>query len=183
MKQETFWENEDDTKTKQEDLEEKLKYVEEDIVNLKNKNGELKSELNYELEEKEKTIVILKDKLDEAKKIEELMNHKLKKNIEDYEELEVELDLLRKELTMTIARIKDIVKFEKSTKMLDEILSRQRSPFDKTGLGYDNNLKTSSSVEVNTNLSIKEDEGRSRNYNEELQEHNTSNWNSVEIRA
>ena len=62
-----------------------MKYVEEEIVKLRNKIGELKSELNYELEEKEQTIVSLKEKLDEAKKTKELMNHKLKKNIEDYE--------------------------------------------------------------------------------------------------
>ena len=128
--------------------------------------GELKSELNYDLEEKEKTFVNLKEKLDEAKNTEELMHHKLKKNIEDYEELEVELDLLRKELTMTTARIKDSVKFEKSIEMLDEILSRQRSPFDKIGLGYDNRMKIASSTEINTKLSVKEYEGRSINYNE-----------------
>ena len=55
----------------------------------------------------------------------------MKKSIKNYEELEVELDLLRKELTMTTTRIKYSVKFEKSTEMLDEILSRKRSPFDK----------------------------------------------------
>lgn len=87
----------------------------EEIVKLINKIGELKSELNYEIEEKEKTIVSLKEKLDETKNTEELMNHKLKKNIEDYEELKVELDLLRKEQVMTTSRIKDSVKFEKST--------------------------------------------------------------------
>ena len=105
------------------------------------------------------------------------MNHKLKKNIKDYEELEAELDLLRKELTMTTARIKDNLKFEKSTEMLEEILSRQRSPFDKTGLGYDNSLKTTSSTEVNTKLSAKGDEGKSTKCNEELQEHNIASWN------
>ena len=41
--------------------------------------------------------------------------------------------------------------------MLDEILSRRRSPFDKIGLGYDSNLETKSSVDVNTNLLVKED--------------------------
>ena len=138
---------EDNIETEQEDLEEKLKYVGEEIIKLINKIGALKSKLNYDLEEKEKTIVSLKEEVDEARKIEELMNHKMKKNIEDYEELKDEMDLLRKELTMTTARIQDNVKFGKSTKMLDEILSRQRSPFDKTGLGYDSRLKTTSSVE------------------------------------
>ena len=33
-------------------------------------------------------------------------------------------------------------KFEKSTKKLDDILSSQRSPNDKTGLGYNESLKT-----------------------------------------
>ena len=132
-----------------------MKYVGEEIVNLRNNIGELKSELNYELEEKEKTIVSLKEQLDESKKTEELMNHKLKKNIEDYEELEVELDLQIKEIPVTNARVKVSVKFEKSTEMLDEILSRQRSPSNKTGLGYDNNLKTTSSTEVNTKLLVK----------------------------
>ena len=61
--------------------------------------------------------------------------------------------------------------------MLDEILGRQRSPFDKTRLGYDNDLKTSSSSEVKTKLSVRGDEGRSRKCNEELQEHNISSWN------
>ena len=54
--------------------------------------------------------------------------------------------------------------------MLEEILSRQRSPSDKIGLGYDNNLKTTSSNERKTKLSKKEDEGRSRKCNEELQD-------------
>ena len=78
---------------------------------------------------------------------------------------------------MTTARIKDNVKFEKSTKMLDEILSRQRSPFDKRGLGYENNLKTTSSSEVKTKLLVKGDEESSRKCNEELQEHNISSQN------
>jgi hypothetical protein len=34
------------------------------------------------------------------------------------------------------------LKFEKSTEILDNILSHQISPFIKTGLGYDNNQKT-----------------------------------------
>ena len=63
------------------------------------------------------------------------MNHKLKNKIKDYEELEVEFDLLRKELTMTTTRIKDSEKFDKRTEMLDEILSRQRSPLDKIEIG------------------------------------------------
>ena len=99
------------------------------------------------------------------------MNHKLKKKIE---ELEAKVDLLRKELTMTTTRIKNKDKFEKSTEMLDEILSRKRSSLDKTRLGYDNNLKTTSSTKEKTQLPIKGDEGRSTKCIEELQEANIS---------
>ena len=77
------------------------------------------------------------------------MNHELKKKIE---ELEVEVSILRNELTMTTTRIKDTEKFEKRTKMLDEILNRKRSPLDKNGLGYDNISKTTSSPKEKTQL-------------------------------
>ena len=74
------------------------------------------------------------------------MKQKLKNNIEDYGKLKAKLDLIRKELTMTTARIKDNVKFEKRTEMFNEILSRKISPFYKTRLGYDNSFKTTSST-------------------------------------
>jgi hypothetical protein len=38
--------------------------------------------------------------------------------------------------------IENLKKFEKSTEKFDEILSSQRSPNDKTGLGYNDSLKT-----------------------------------------
>ena len=59
--------------------------------------------------------------------------------------------------------------------MLDIILGRKKtSSSHKKGLGYDSIFKTTSLVEVNTKLSVNEDEGRSRNRNEEMQEHNNS---------
>ena len=98
----------------------------------------------------------------------------LKKKIE---ELEVDVDLVRKELTMKNTGIKYYVKFEKRTEMLDEILSKKRSPLDKARLGYENNLKTKSSTKENTQLPTKGDEGGSTKCVEELQEDNISNWN------
>ena len=53
IKQETLWETEDDMENEQEEIEKKLRYVEEDILKLRNINKELNSELNYELEEQE----------------------------------------------------------------------------------------------------------------------------------
>jgi hypothetical protein len=49
------------------------------------------------------------------------------------------LDHTKGELLLTTKKLK---KFEKSTEKLDEILSSQISPNDKTGLGYNDSLKT-----------------------------------------
>jgi len=101
-----------------------LKYAKEEIFKLRNKNKESKRELNHELEEIEKMIVILKEELDKSKKTGELMKHKLKKNIEYYEELKVELDHIRKESMLTITKVNDIMNFERSIEKLDEIISK-----------------------------------------------------------
>jgi hypothetical protein len=49
------------------------------------------------------------------------------------------LDHTKGELLLTTKKLK---KFEKSIEKLDEILSSQRSPNDKTRLGYNDSLKT-----------------------------------------
>jgi hypothetical protein len=53
--------------------------------------------------------------------------------------LKGELDHTKGELLLTTKKLN---KFEKRTKKLDEILSSQRSPNDKTRLGYNHSLKT-----------------------------------------
>ena len=55
------------------------------------------------------------------------------------EKLEADIISLRKELKETFTQLNTKLKFEKSIAILDEILSCQRSPFDNTGLGYDQN--------------------------------------------
>jgi hypothetical protein len=101
-----------------------LKHVENENSNLRNKNIILKGELssceeeNYNLE---KTI------------------NSLKEQLEDYERLKEELDHKKGELLLTTKKLK---KFEKRTEKLDAILSNQRSPNDKTRLGYNDSLKT-----------------------------------------
>jgi peptidoglycan hydrolase CwlO-like protein len=71
-------------------------------------------------------------------KLENTIN-RLKKQLEDYEKLKEELDHTKGELLLTIENLK---KFEKNIETLDEILSSQRSPNDKTRLGYNDSLKT-----------------------------------------
>jgi hypothetical protein len=91
-----------------------LKHVEIQNRNLRNKNIILKGELssfeeqNYKLE---KTIDSLKEKL------------------QDYEKLKAELDHRKGDLLLTIEKLN---MFEKITKELDEILSSQIYPNDKT---------------------------------------------------
>jgi hypothetical protein len=53
--------------------------------------------------------------------------------------LKEELDHTKGELLLTIENLK---KFEKRTAKLDEILSSQISPNEKTRLGYNDSLKT-----------------------------------------
>jgi hypothetical protein len=120
----SFWGYKDNAGSEQEDDNlEKLKYVETENRNLINTNIILNGELsiceeeNYKLE---KTI------------------NSLKKQLEDYEKLKAELDHTKWELLLTTEKLK---KFEKRTEKLDEILSSQRSPNDKTGLGYNDSLK------------------------------------------
>jgi hypothetical protein len=53
--------------------------------------------------------------------------------------LKEELDHTKGEILLTTKKLK---KFEKNIEKLDEILRNQRSPIDKTRLGYNDNLKT-----------------------------------------
>jgi hypothetical protein len=121
----SFWGYKDNAESEQEDENlEKLKHVENENSKLRNTNIILKGELssceeeNYNLE---KTINSLKEKL------------------EDYEKLKGELDHTKGELLLTTEKLK---KFKKNTEKLDEILSNQRSPNDKIGLGYNDSLET-----------------------------------------
>jgi chromosome segregation ATPase len=88
------------------------------------------------------TNIILKGELssceEENYKIEKTIN-RLKEKLEDYGKLKAKLDHTKGELLLTTKKLK---KFEKRTKKLDEILSSQRSPNDKIGLGYNDILKT-----------------------------------------
>jgi chromosome segregation ATPase len=109
------------------------------------------------------TNIILKGELssfeEENYKIENTI-YSLKKQLEDYEKLKAELDQTKGELLLTIEKLK----FEKNTEKLDEILSREISPNDKTRLGYIDSLKTTKQE--------KENENDETNTPEEVEEHN-----------
>jgi hypothetical protein len=84
---------------------------------------------------------------EENYKIENTIDSLMKK-LEDYEKLKEELDHTKGELLLTIEKLK---KFKIITKKLYEILSSQRSPNDKTRIGYNDNLKTTEQEDEDEN--------------------------------
>jgi hypothetical protein len=129
-------------------LEAKLVSALEEINKLRGKNIKLKEKLqkhvkkDHDLEETKNTSIILKTRLEEAKMIEEVLRIQLKEKEENCGKLEAEIVSLRKELENKNDQLNRILKFGKSDEVLDNILSFQRSPFIKTGLGYDEKQKT-----------------------------------------
>jgi hypothetical protein len=101
-----------------------LKHIENENSKLRNTNIILKGELSSCEEENYK--------------LENTIN-RLKEQLEYYEKLKEELDHTKGELLLTTKKFK---KFKKNTEKIDEILSNQRSPNDKKGLGYNDGLKT-----------------------------------------
>jgi hypothetical protein len=153
-------------------LEAKLVSSLEEIKRLGEKNIKQKKQLNKhekkdrDIEEIKKTIIILKTQLEEEKRVEEVVRSQLKEKKKNCENLEVEIVSLRNELEKTIDRLNTSLKFGKSTEILDNILSFQRSLFIKTGLGYDNKQNTiegDASIKV-TNPSKKENEENPKSY-------------------
>ena len=82
--------------------------------------------------EMEKIVSNLKDKILEASKIEESPEKSLKEKQMNCESFEAELALLRKQLETKHVQIK----YENSSKILDEIITTQRYPSNKNGIGY-----------------------------------------------
>jgi len=89
-------------------------------------------------EEQEKEILKLRDQLEEGRKVEEDMK---KHYHEKDEHLQVEVNILNDKLEE-----KDkLLRFQDSTKFLDNILSSQRSPTIKTGFGFHESVEGESS--------------------------------------
>jgi hypothetical protein len=86
----------------------------------------------------------LKSQLLEANKIEEVILQQLNDKKQVCEKLEADIKLLESE----IEKEKKGSQFGNSSNILDEILSSQRSPNNKTGLGYtqDSNSTSQGSV-------------------------------------
>ena len=80
----------------------------------------------------------LKKQVEEAKKTQEVLANQLKEKEASCQKHEIEISSLKKELE----KINNpSLKFERSSTILDNILEQQKSPHDKTGIGYDNTQK------------------------------------------
>jgi hypothetical protein len=104
-----------------------LEEKEEEITRLN--NGKEDINVDDEISKSFEIIVHLKTKIEEAKRIEELLRNQINEKEESCCKLEAEIVDLRK-------KVEKSNKFLNNSQILDEILESQRSPLDKSGLGY-----------------------------------------------
>jgi len=83
-----------------------------------------------------KVIKDLKLQVEESRIIEEALKLQIKEKDASHYKLEEEIVSLRKKLDEANKQLSNNLKFEKSTKVLDDILKQQRDPKIKFGLGY-----------------------------------------------
>jgi hypothetical protein len=105
----------------------KLEENEEEITRLKNEKEDMK--VDDEISKIFETIIHLKTQIEESKRVEELLKNQINEKEESCDKLEAEIVYLRK-------KVEKSNKFLNSSKILDEILESQRSPYDKSGLRY-----------------------------------------------
>ena len=89
----------------------------------------------------QQTIVDLKTKLEESKRVEDSLTQQLMTNIREKENREAETVSLKNKF-----QTKDIAKgYENSSKVLENIISNQNPFFNKTSIGYKQNTNEASS--------------------------------------
>jgi hypothetical protein len=130
-----------------------LDEMEEEITRLKNEKEDKK--VDDEINKIFEIIVHLKTQIEEAKMVEELLKYQVNEKEESCHKLETEVVDLRK-------KVEKSNKFLNSSKILNEILESQRSPNDKSGLGYKREAthaeaSTSKKHEVSPSLSKDKD--------------------------
>jgi hypothetical protein len=140
-------------KEQKESKKTQLEEKEEEITRLKNEKEDKK--VDDEIRKSLKIIVHLKTQIEEAKRVEELLKNQVNEKEESCHKLEAEVVDLRK-------KVEKSNKFLNSSTILNEILESQRSPNDKSGLGYKKEAtnveeSTSKKHEVSPSLSKDED--------------------------
>jgi hypothetical protein len=136
---------------KEQEESSKLEEKEEEITRLKTEKEDIN--VDDEISKSFETIVHLKTQIEEAKRIEELLKIQINEKEESCCKLEAEIVDLRK-------KVEKSNKFLNSSRILDEILESQRSPCNKSGLGYkgeDTHAEASTSKKHEVSPSKKED--------------------------
>jgi len=131
----------EESKKQNEDLHQAIEKQDNEVISLKSqlecafRVRQIQQDL-YEKQEKE--ILNLRQQMEEGRKYGEDMK---KQCLEKEEQLQVEVNILKGKLEE-----KDkLLRFQDSTKALDDILSSQRSPAIKTGLGFHESVEGESS--------------------------------------
>ena len=121
-----------------------LKVIKDECITLHEQLNEKKEEVENPKSEFEEEIdnlkvdnVNLRLQLEEARRKEEGLKDQLDEKDKYFQMLEMEVVELRKKADQSEAH----EKFKIYSSVLDEILEIQRSPFDKTGLGYSKTMK------------------------------------------
>jgi len=86
-------------------------------------------------------IINLKEKMEEGRKVEEGMRKQYLEKENQYQRMEVEVNILKGKLEENDKHLR----FQDSTKILDNILSSQRSPTIKSGPYFHESIKEESS--------------------------------------
>jgi hypothetical protein len=102
-----------------------------------NKNLQAELEKKKDTRELEQMITKLKVQIEEDKRIEEALKENIEENDRIIGNLEVEIVTLRKDIQKK--------NMQNSSKVLDDIINSQKSHLEKTGLGYNQTEKGSSS--------------------------------------
>jgi hypothetical protein len=117
-----------------EEKEEEIEKLKDEISQVKEekKEDDELSRILADLKELRESNVNLKTQLEETKRREEVVRNQLNKREESCHKMEAEVVNLRKKVEKSNTQ----VKFLNKSMILDEILDSQRSPNDKSGLGY-----------------------------------------------
>jgi hypothetical protein len=136
---EGYEEVEDEIEEAEVDYREELMCAIEVIRREKKKNKKLQEELDKKKDtrELEQMITRLKVQIEEDKRIEEALKEQLEEKDKIIGNLEAEIVTLRKDIQKK--------NMQNSSKVLDDIISSQKSHLDKSGLGYNQTEKGSSS--------------------------------------
>ena len=99
-------------------------------------------EIHQNYEEVEKTIVGLESQIVKSKKIVEDLTSQLQEKKESCQRKEFEILSLKEDLDKIVSQLETNSKFEKSSMILNDIISCQISPLDETDIGYNDKYKS-----------------------------------------